>query len=192
MIGENNLNGEVSTLELRFFNSLTNCKNLKMLSISLNQFNGILPASITNLSTSLRMFEVFGCKIKGEIPIIIGNLSSLTNLVLDSKELTGFIPSTIERSENLELWYLEHNDLKGSIPNDLCLSKMMGNLYWKSEHFLSLAHNKLQGSIPQSLGNLVSLKLLDLSINNFSGPIPMSLERLRHLQYFNASFNRLQ
>ncbi|KAM7515022.1 hypothetical protein LguiA_004605 [Lonicera macranthoides] len=177
MIGENNLTGKVSTPELRFFNSLTNCKNLKMLSISLNQFNGILPSSIANLSTSLRMFEAFGCKIKGEIPIGIGNLSSLTNLVLDSNELTGFVPSTIERLENLELLYLEHNNLQGSIPNDRCLLERMGDLYLSHNKlngpipsclgvipctiangqmltFLSLAHNKLQGSIPQSLGNL--------------------------------------
>ncbi|KAM7519129.1 hypothetical protein LguiB_018091 [Lonicera macranthoides] len=116
----NNLTGEVSTMELRFFNSLTNCKNLEVLEISLYQFNGILPASIMNLSTSFCVFEAFGCQIKGEVPIGIGNLSGLTTLLLDSNELTGFIPSTLERLENPALLYLEHNDLKGSIPNDLC------------------------------------------------------------------------
>ncbi|KAM7515008.1 hypothetical protein LguiA_004613 [Lonicera macranthoides] len=95
-IGGNNLTGEVSTMELRFFNSLTNCKNLEVLEISLYQFNGILPTSIANLSTSFRVFEAFGCQIKGELPIGIGNLSGLTTLLLDRNELTGFIPSTLE------------------------------------------------------------------------------------------------
>ncbi|KAM7519131.1 hypothetical protein LguiB_018093 [Lonicera macranthoides] len=183
MIGENNLTGEVSTPELRFFNSLTNCKNLKMLSISLNQFNGILPASITNLSTSLRMFEAFGCKIKGEIPIGIGNLSSLTNLVLDSNELMGFIPSTIGRLENLERLYLEHNDLQGSIPNDLCRLERMGDLY--------LSHNKLSGPIPSCLGELRTMRRLFLDSNNLTLTIPPTLWSLEDLLYLNLSTNFL-
>ncbi|KAM7515147.1 hypothetical protein LguiA_004730 [Lonicera macranthoides] len=93
-------------MELRFFNSLTNCKNLEVLEISLYQFNGILPASIANLSTSFRVFEAFGCQIKGELPIGIGNLSGLTTLLLDSNELTGFIPLTLERLENPALLVL--------------------------------------------------------------------------------------
>ncbi|KAM7515000.1 hypothetical protein LguiA_004583 [Lonicera macranthoides] len=119
-IGGNNLTGEASTPELRFFDSLSNCKNLYYLSISLNQLNGILPASIGNLSTSIRDFYAFGSKIKGEIPMGIGNLSGLLALNFNSNELSGFIPPTLRRLKNLEQLYLGDNDLKGSIPNDLC------------------------------------------------------------------------
>ncbi|KAM7515082.1 hypothetical protein LguiA_004665 [Lonicera macranthoides] len=180
MIGENNLTREVSTPELRFFNYLTNCKNLKMFSISINQFNGILPASIVNLSTSLRMFEAFGCKIKGEIPIGIGNLSSLTNLVLDSNKFTGFIPSTIERLENLKCLYPEHNDLRGSIPNDLCRLKRMGYLY--------LSHNKLDGLIPLCLGELRTMRRLFLDSNNLTSTIPLTLWSLEDPLYLNLCY----
>ncbi|KAM7519039.1 hypothetical protein LguiB_018001 [Lonicera macranthoides] len=83
-----------------------------VLEILLNQLNGILLASIANLSTSFHAFEAFGCQIKGELPIGIGILSGLTTLLLDSNELTGFILSTLERLENLAQLSLEHNDLK--------------------------------------------------------------------------------
>ncbi|KAM7515101.1 hypothetical protein LguiA_004684 [Lonicera macranthoides] len=182
-IGENNLTGEVSTPELRFFNSLTNCKNLELLSISLNQFNGILPASIANLSTSLLVFEAFGSKIKGEFPIGIGSLSSLSSVVLDSNELTGSIPFTLGRLKNLERVYLEHNDLHGSIPNDLCRLKRMGDLY--------LSHNKLDGIIPSCLGELGSMRRLFLDSNNLTSIIPSTLWNLEDLLYLNFSTNSL-
>ncbi|KAL7176489.1 hypothetical protein ACSBR2_029925 [Camellia fascicularis] len=90
-----------------------------MLGIALNQFNGILSASFWNLSTSLQWLEAFGCKLKGEIPIGIGNLSSLNVISLDDNKFTGFIPATIGRLESLERLYLEHNRLQGTIPNEL-------------------------------------------------------------------------
>ncbi|KAM7515069.1 hypothetical protein LguiA_004652 [Lonicera macranthoides] len=182
-IGENYLTGQVSTPELRFFDSLSNCKNLVYLSIALNQLNGILPASVANLSTSLRVFNAFGSEIKGEIPMAIGNLSGLSALRLYSNELTGFIPSTLGRLKNLEQLYLEDNDLKGSIPNDLCQLERLGELY--------LSGNKLNGPIPSCLGELSSMKGLFLDSNNLTSTIPSTLWNLEDLLYLNFSTNSL-
>ncbi|KAM7515172.1 hypothetical protein LguiA_004755 [Lonicera macranthoides] len=158
-IGGNNLTGEVSTLELRFFDSL-----LFFLLIALNQLNGILPASVTNLSTSLRAFQAFGSKIKGEIPMGISNLSDLSTLSLGRNELTGFISSMLGRLKNLEQLYLEDNDLKGSIPNNLCQLERLGELY--------LSDNKLDEPIPSCLGELCSMIRLSLGSNNFTLTVP--------------------
>ncbi|KAL2513433.1 putative LRR receptor-like serine/threonine-protein kinase [Abeliophyllum distichum] len=95
LIGENNLTAESSSLELRFFSSLKNCLYLELIEVSLNQLNGILPASIGNFSISLQIFRSFGCHIKGAIPDEIENLSSLADLYIDSNHLTGFIPRTL-------------------------------------------------------------------------------------------------
>ncbi|KAM7515115.1 hypothetical protein LguiA_004698 [Lonicera macranthoides] len=183
LVGENNLTGEVSTPELRFFDSLSNCKNLYLLSISLNQLNGILPASVENLSTSLRNFEAFGSKIKGEIPMGIGNLSGLSALSLDGNELTGFIPSSFGRLKNLEQLYLEHNNLKGSIPNDLCRLERLGDIY--------LSDNKLDGPIPSCLGDVSSMTRLFLDSNSLTSTIPTTLWSLKDLLYLNFSTNSL-
>ncbi|KAM7515056.1 hypothetical protein LguiA_004639 [Lonicera macranthoides] len=183
IVAGNNLTGEVSTPELRFFDSLSNCKNLYTLSIAKNQLNGILPASVANLSTSFRIFQASGNKIKGEIPMGIGNLSGLLFISLSSNELTGFIPSTLGRLKNLEQLYLYDNDLKGSIPIDLCRLKRLGGLY--------LSDNKLDGSIPSCLGELSSMIRLSLSSNNLTSTIPSTLWSLEYLLYLNFSRNSL-
>ncbi|PHT61930.1 hypothetical protein T459_34243 [Capsicum annuum] len=61
-LGDNNLTSDSS---LSFLTSLTNCRNLKLLSLSYNILNGMLPAAMGNLSTSLRKFYFKNCTIKG-------------------------------------------------------------------------------------------------------------------------------
>ncbi|KAF3628590.1 putative LRR receptor-like serine/threonine-protein kinase-like [Capsicum annuum] len=55
-----------------FLASLTNCRNLRVLSFSDNPLDGVLPTPIGNLSNSLLCFEGDGCKLKGVIPQEIG------------------------------------------------------------------------------------------------------------------------
>ncbi|XP_028059948.1 LRR receptor-like serine/threonine-protein kinase EFR [Camellia sinensis] len=182
-VSENNLTRESSSLELNFITSLANCNNLEHLGIAMNQFNGILPASFGNLSTSLQSLEAFGCKLKGEIPIGIGNLSGLNIISLDNNEFTGFIPATIGRLEHLERLNLEHNRLQGTIPNDFCMSKNLGDLY--------LSDNKLNGSIPACLGEQKTLRHVYLESNNLNSTIPLTLWSLRDLLGLNLSSNSL-
>ncbi|THG18661.1 hypothetical protein TEA_005340 [Camellia sinensis var. sinensis] len=182
-VSENNLTRESSSLELNLITSLANCNNLKDLGIAWNQFNGILPASFGNLSTSLQQLEAFGCKLKGEIPIGIGNLSSLNVISLDDNKFTSFIPATIGRLERLDRLYLEHNRLQGTIPNDLCMLKNLGDLY--------LSDNKLNGSIPTCLGEQKTLRHIYLESNNLNSTIPLTLWSLRDLLGLNLSSNSL-
>ncbi|XP_052200765.1 probable LRR receptor-like serine/threonine-protein kinase At3g47570 isoform X4 [Diospyros lotus] len=182
-LSENNLTRESSTLELRFFTSLANCRRLKHLVISLNQFNGIIPASIGNLSTSLLELEAFGCKLMGEIPSGIGNLSSLGFIRLDSNELTGFIPRTIGRLQHLQRLHLDHNKLEGFIPNDFCRLNNLGELF--------LSDNKLYGQIPPCLGELKSLRQIYLDSNNLTSAIPSTLWGLKDLVGLSLSSNSL-
>ncbi|KAL6197115.1 hypothetical protein ACLB2K_032727 [Fragaria x ananassa] len=49
-----------------------------------------------------------------------------------------------------------------------------------------------RGNIPSSIGNSLSLALLDLSNKSLSGVIPKSLEALSRLQSLNLSFNKLE
>ncbi|WRX30695.1 hypothetical protein QQP08_023182, partial [Theobroma cacao] len=63
----NHLTTKTPNHEWSFLSSLANCKNLSVLQISSNLLNGILPTSISNLSTSLQDLRVMDCKIKGTI-----------------------------------------------------------------------------------------------------------------------------
>ncbi|XP_057503586.1 probable LRR receptor-like serine/threonine-protein kinase At3g47570 isoform X1 [Actinidia eriantha] len=183
LASQNNLTRESSSLELSFFTSLANCRHLEILGIALNQFNGILPASLGNLSTTLQRLEAFGCKLMGDFPSGIGNLSSLEVITLDSNELTGFLPETLGRLQHLERLYLEHNRLQGSIPNDLCLLNKLGDIY--------LSDNKLYGPIPACLGEHKPLRRLYLDSNHLTATIPLTLWSLTDLIGLNLSTNSL-
>ncbi|KAK6130556.1 hypothetical protein DH2020_035702 [Rehmannia glutinosa] len=201
----NNLSGstESPNQELGFISSLTNCQNLTFLEISENPLNGILPASIGNLSTSLQMLRARDCNIKGVIPDGIGNLSSLLRISLSQNELTGLI-SPKNRKINATAKIISFLGIVCGIASlkvingiDLSSNKLSGYIPssidgCQSLEFLSLSNNKFEGSIPESLGNVRGLSSLDLSNNNLSGLIPKSLENLRFLQYFNVSYNKLE
>lgn len=128
-LGDNNLTRESSTPELRFISSLTNCRQLEYVDISGNQFDGLLPPSIGNFSSSLRLFRTFGSRISGTVPSEIGNLSSLEAIYFDDNDLTGFIPSSVGNLSRVQGIYLEHNRLQGHIPTELCQLKNLGDLY---------------------------------------------------------------
>ncbi|XAR50726.1 Non-specific serine/threonine protein kinase [Bertholletia excelsa] len=131
-------------------------------------------ASLTNAS-SLQEFELAGNNIRGEIPPIIGNLSStLLQIHLDDNRIYGSIPPQISNLVNLTLLNLSSNLLNGSIPPELCQLKKLERLY--------LANNLLSGVIPSAFGNVPHLGLLDLSKNKFSGAIPDSFANLSQLR----------
>ncbi|CAI0628241.1 unnamed protein product [Linum tenue] len=54
-----------------FLTSLTSCKSLKILEISDTSFEGALPPSMGNLSSSFQYFLGSNCKIQGNIPVTI-------------------------------------------------------------------------------------------------------------------------
>ena len=116
-------------------------------------------------------------RLKGKIPLVLGNLSGLTRLELRGgtgsydNQLIGNIPAELGNLVNLTHLDLGHNQLGGQIPAEL------GNL--TSLTHLDLSNNGLTGSIPPALGNLTNLVYLDLSGNKLSGNIPSSLGQLK-------------
>ncbi|XP_058201363.1 probable LRR receptor-like serine/threonine-protein kinase At3g47570 [Rhododendron vialii] len=198
--------GEVD--DLSFLNSLTNATKLRFLSLSENNFGGVLPESISNFSTHLMVLELGGNNIGGSIPTGIGNLINLQVLLMFDNHLSGNIIADIGKLQKLQLLSLNGNKFYGEIPT--CLA----NLTSLSQ--LVLSENNLQGSIPSSLGEcqllqvlylyrnnlsgiipkevMISISLLlalDLSDNNLSGNLPIDVGNLKNLEEFDASENTL-
>ncbi|KAL7242003.1 hypothetical protein ACSBR1_014561 [Camellia fascicularis] len=98
-----------SSYELNFLTSLSSCRQLRKLVISSNPLNGILPASIGNLSVSLDNIDDSYCGIRGSIPSEIANLSNLAFLNIDGNELIGFIPITTKNLSKLQILSLYDN-----------------------------------------------------------------------------------
>lgn len=203
-LGSNTLVTDFSHPETSFIPSLANSKYLKTLAVYDNPLNGILPESVGNLSSSLQKFYAYRCNLQGKVPDGIGNLSSLSFLSLYGNQLTGQLPITIERLQNIQaivlymnklqvsLDYfctftklgaiiLGHNQISGSVP--VCLENVT------SLRYLYLNSNRLNSSLPKNLWNLTDLLVLDLSSNSLSGSLPLEMKNLKTATSLILSLN---
>ncbi|XP_065624253.1 probable LRR receptor-like serine/threonine-protein kinase At3g47570 [Quercus suber] len=168
--------------DLSFLNFLANCTSLEFLALLCNNFGGVLPSSIANLSTQLSTLAMGGNKIHGNVPTGIENLVNLYFLGLENNYLGGTLPHVLGKLKELNVLYLENNNFFGPIPSTL------GNLTTLTE--LYMEGNKFEGRIPPSLGNCQNLLLLNLSHNNLSGTIPKQVMGLSSLSIFlDLSYN---
>ncbi|KAH9670249.1 hypothetical protein KPL70_016907 [Citrus sinensis] len=173
-----------STPELNFLSSLSNSKYLKVLELSYNPLNGILPrTSMGNLSHSLEKFVMINCNVGGAIPEEISNLTNLRMIGFSGNKLNGSIPITLGKLQKLQLLSFRDNKLEGSIPEDVC---SLAELYQ-----LHLGGNKLSRSIPTCIGNLTSLRTLSLGSNELISVIPSTLWNLEYIMNLNFSSNFL-
>ncbi|KAM3239189.1 hypothetical protein P3L10_014223 [Capsicum annuum] len=179
-LGRNNLTSDSS---LSFLTSLTNCRNLTLLSLSFNPLMGLLPASVGNLSTSLRKCYARNCKIKGRIPNEVGNLRSLLELDLTGNNLVGSISTSIGNLSNRQRFSFSNNKLTGFIRDHICKLQHLGAIY--------LDQNQLSGSLPNCLGNITSLREIHLGSNKLSSNIPPSLGNLQDLLVLDLSSNNM-
>ncbi|THG16651.1 hypothetical protein TEA_007476 [Camellia sinensis var. sinensis] len=192
--------------DLAFIGSLANCSNLEALGMEVNQFRGVLPESVGNLSKNLFAFILGRNQIYGTIPSTIGNLVNLETL--GGNRLEGTIPSRLANCKKLLWLNLYQNNLSGNIPKELLkvsslsislnlarnrlsgsLPTEVGNL--KNLMELDISENRLSGEIPSSLGSCTSLENLYMQENSFQGSIPLSLESLRGIKNFELSHNNL-
>ncbi|KAF8399459.1 hypothetical protein HHK36_015324 [Tetracentron sinense] len=158
------------------------CRNLKSLQIQGNDISGAIPHELGQLIQLQDLdLDLSSNQLVGEIPIQLGNLSSLLELNLYENRLSGKVPLETGRLSNLVYIDLSRNMLSGPIPGDI------GNYF--SLEFLSLSNNYLNGSIPSQLGMLNMLRNLNLSHNNLSGNIP---DFLNNIFRFDLSYNDLE
>ncbi|CDP11283.1 unnamed protein product [Coffea canephora] len=206
-LGGNLLVSDSSSPELTFITSLTKCKYLAALSLDVNPLNGIIPDSLSNLSTSLEQLNAANCKIKGSIPDGIGNLRSLILLDLSNNDLTGSLPATIKDLQKLQYMDLSMNKLISRVPlHLLCalhnldtmnlgqnqfmasIPKCFGNL--TSLRHLNLSHNRLYSAPPEEIWNLKDLLMLDLSSNLLSGSLPYAITNMKMANWVDLSTNQ--
>ncbi|XP_058222989.1 putative receptor-like protein kinase At3g47110 [Rhododendron vialii] len=120
-------------------NTLSNCSNLRELRLTANNFSGLLPHSIANLSKFLSYLTLGDNYISGSIPVGIENILNLQLFSVVHNMLSGSIPESIE------------NKLEERIPDSL------GNC--KRLQVIDLSSNKLTGTIPGQIFELSSLSI---------------------------------
>jgi Leucine-rich repeat (LRR) protein len=180
-VGRNNL-GSNSSMDLDFLTSLKNCTKLKVLDFANNNFGGSLPNSIRNLSMQLSALYLDGNQLSGIIPTALEKFINLTRLNMGNNLFSGSIPAYFMKFQKLGGLFLHGIRLSGHIPSSI------GNLTQLA--VLQLSRNNLEGSIPSSLGNCKYLQYLDISTNNLSGVIPIScFPQILRLNLAQNSFN---
>lgn len=177
-----NFLGSNSTGDLDFIASLSNCSRLQSLLFSQNNFGGMLPDSIGNLSANLEQIDLALNQISGEIPAGLGNLDNLYLLGMDHNLFSGAIPSFFGKFRMVQKLFLNNNKLSSQIPPSLLNMTSLYGLY--------ISDNRLEGSIPPNLGNSQSLREMIVSKNNLNGSIPSeTFSFLSYLTLLNLSYN---
>ncbi|KAF7134549.1 hypothetical protein RHSIM_Rhsim08G0005000 [Rhododendron simsii] len=159
---------------------VTNCKSLKYLDLSANNFTAELPL-FTNCS-SLQHLDLSTNKFSGEVVGSLSSCKSLTFLNLSYNLFSGDFPAF--SGGGMQYLYLAGNNFNSeiteSITGSLCSSLVE----------LDLSFNNLSGSVPESLGNCSHLESLVISNNNFSGELPINtLFQLSNLKHISLAFN---
>ncbi|KAJ6308702.1 hypothetical protein OIU76_018307 [Salix suchowensis] len=215
-ISANNLTNITGAIRI-----LMGCKNLTTLILSNNTMSeGVLDDGNTLDSTGFQNLQVLAlgrCKLSGQVPSWLANISSLQVIDLSYNQIRGSIPglqtlASQQVIKKLDKSYLElpvfvmptnatnlqYNQLS-SLPPAIYLgsNNLSGSIpvqigQLKFLHVLDLSDNKFSGNIPDELSNLTNLEKLDLSGNRLSGEIPTSLKGLHFLSSFSVANNDLQ
>ncbi|KAG4161175.1 hypothetical protein ERO13_D01G042100v2 [Gossypium hirsutum] len=228
-VNENNM---LSTLNLNdndfdgpLPKSLANCLLLEVLILGNNKINDTFPYSLGNLP-SLQVLVLRSNNFHGQVinPDNQSYFSNLRILDLSHNNFSGYLPTNFFKSlegmmglADVDMAYMGDRfqyytdsmvlTMKGE---DIVLERILtifaaidmssnkfegtipetvGNLI--SLQVLNFSHNHLTGHIPSSLGNLVALESLDLSCNELVGEIPSELTGLNFLEVLNLSENQL-
>ncbi|GKV44954.1 hypothetical protein SLEP1_g52090 [Rubroshorea leprosula] len=96
---------------------------------------------LQKILTTFSSIHLSNNKFEGEIPDVIGKLSSLKGLNFSHNNLTGHIPPSLGNLTNLEWLDLSSNELAGKIPDELVSLTQLS--------VLNLSNNHLVGRIPQ-------------------------------------------
>ena len=102
-------------------------------------------------------------ELNGELPVELGDLTSLQILYLSQNMLSGEIPAELGDLSSLQILYLWGNELSGAIPAAL------GDL--ASLQILDISQNELSGAIPLTLPALSQLSVLDIRETTLCAPV---------------------
>ncbi|XP_074279755.1 uncharacterized protein LOC141605023 [Silene latifolia] len=175
---ENQLHGELPA------DVGVNIPQLTWLNLEHNNFTGLVPITIQNL-TALEAIGLGYNNFIGNVPFYVGNFHKLNYLSLGGNFLEGILPKSVANlSTSLQVLDIRNTQISGKIPEGIT---NLNNL-----ELLWMYNCKLTGFIPQDFGKLYKLELLHLESNNLKGKIPNSMANLSYLSEFYLDDNKLE
>ena len=122
---ENNRNWLESNTPSSWYGISVRNGHISEISMSSNRLRGSIPVAIGNLP-NLEAIYLFDNELTGTIPNEIGLLKGLKKLILWNNQLSGTIPSGIGELSNLTELVLSQNQLSGPLPPSICNLSMLG------------------------------------------------------------------
>jgi hypothetical protein len=172
---KSNCTGSISQMEYEGLYSLYNSTNGKHWRISKDPMNKpwVFPSNLLK-----PCLDWFG--ITCEISTISNESCIITKLKLHSVNMTGSIPSDINKLNHLITIKLDYNNLTSTIPESFYSITTLSNIV--------LNANSITGSISSNIGNLLELIYFYVPLNKISNSLPMeifSLSKLQRLSVYN-------
>ncbi|KAK9154468.1 hypothetical protein Sjap_001948 [Stephania japonica] len=174
------------------FSALISLQKLQNISISDNQFEGIVDSDVGSIG-SLRFLDLSRNSFHGSIPSELMKLKNLAYLNVSFNSLGGKIPAGLQMLKLLKYLDLRFNKFSGDISNvlmemqnveyvDLSSNQFSGSLdldlenssFVSTVQYLNVSHNSLVGELFEHDGMpfFDSLAVFDASYNQLVGPIP--------------------
>ncbi|XP_010062198.2 receptor-like protein 49 [Eucalyptus grandis] len=146
--------------------SICEMKGLQVLDLSHNNFTGMIPQCLKNVSNSLLVLDMQENGLSGTISLTFTKDAALRSLHLNGNQFEGPLPRSLINCKQLEMLDLGGNKLNDTFPDWL---ETLPSL-----QVLVLRSNRLCGPIssPRTEFSFSRLRILDLSFNDFTGPLP--------------------
>lgn len=157
-------------------------KQLRVLDIIGNNVSGNLPQSISQL-TNLTDLLIADNALTGSLDIDFSTLNNLQVLQGYQNNFSGPLPVTLFQVASITDIHLGSNQFSGSIPNSFSYTPLLTNLH--------LYQNQLTGTIPSSIYTCTKLEVIHLNNNQLSGGLASDIQNLVALESLMLSGNDL-
>lgn len=150
---------------------------LQEVDFAYNCFTGSIPKEWA--STKLASISLLVNRLSGEIPKHLGNISTLTYLMLEANQFSGVVPPELGRLIKLQTLVLSSNQLTGNLPLSLAGLKNLTDF--------RINNNNFTGTIPNFIQNWQLLQRLEMHASGLEGPFPSNMSLLKNLAQLRIS-----
>jgi Leucine-rich repeat (LRR) protein len=164
-------------------NNIVNLYNLLSINLNYNFFDSTIPSGMANLTQLTTIDFSYNPGIHGTFPSFLVQLKNLTNLFLNSMDLSGTLPENWNEVTNLRFFFLGFNSLYGTLPES------MGNLT-RLESFV-FDNNLFSKSIPASFSRLHRMVSFYFEANSFTGELGPAMSTMYALTLTQGNVNFL-
>lgn len=174
------LKGLESGIEGWSENSSSACCGWTGVSCNSSAFLGLSDEENSNRVVGL---ELGGMRLSGKVPESLGKLDQLRTLNLSSNFFKGSIPASLFHFPKLESLLLKANYFTGSIAVSINLPSIKS---------LDISQNSLSGSLPGGIcQNSTRIQEINFGLNHFSGLIPVGFGNCSWLEHLCLASNLL-